>query len=80
MLIYSAAADTRKNFFNHPNGKKIAVAKKSISQFHFLLQILSNIFRYFQNTFSHILLEKTESEQGCQMVFFQTKNPNVGKF
>jgi hypothetical protein len=26
------------------------------------------------------LLEKTESEQGCQMVFFQTKNPNVGKF
>jgi hypothetical protein len=24
--------------------------------------------------------KKSGSEQGCQMVYFQTKNPNLGKF
>jgi hypothetical protein len=25
-------------------------------------------------------LETTREEQGCQMVYFQAKNPNLGKF
>jgi hypothetical protein len=35
---------------------------------------------WIQSRVSHSRRERKATRQGCQMVYFQTKNPNLGKF